>query len=158
MSPAVEVTGVAQKNLILSLDGIEYQKHVSSIDWTPGYSPAEWRGGTPDAVLTDPGSPVWTANVTAIQDWENPDSLFNFLLAHAGEQVDAKYTPVAGGAFSIDATLTLAAPTIGGAVNVFNEATIAMGSTAPVPTFPPPTIPDAAAAKVPAAKGEPVTT
>ena len=75
------------------------------------------------------------ANVTLIQDWENPDSLFNFCLAHAGETLAAEYTPVAGGGDTA-ARITIVPPTIGGAVGVFVESTLAMGSDAPVPTFP----------------------
>jgi hypothetical protein len=135
------VSPEVQKNLQLMIGSDEYQKHVSSVAWEPSTSQVEWRGGTPDAVFTDSAAPTWTANFVLIQDWENPDSLFNFLLAHAGESAEISYKPVAAGEFSIDATVTLVAPAIGGAVGQYVEATVVMGSTAPVPTFPAPTVP-----------------
>lgn len=139
--PVMPVSPEVQKNLQLMIGLDEYQKHVSSVSWEPSTSQVEWRGGTPDAVFTDSAAPTWTANFVLIQDWENPDSLFNFLLAHAGETAEVSYKPVAAGEFSIAATVTLAAPAIGGAVGQYVEATIVMGSTAPVPTFPAPTVP-----------------
>ena len=130
------VSPQVQKNLTLLVGTDSYEKHVSAVAWEPSITQQEWRGGTPDAVFTDSGAPTWVANVTLIQDWENPDSFFNFCLAHAGESIVAVYTPVAGGEFNITATITIVPPTIGGPVGEFVEATLAMGSTAPVPTFP----------------------
>ncbi|RZU64606.1 hypothetical protein EV379_0909 [Microterricola gilva] len=132
--PQINVAPRAQKNLKLSIGADTYEKHVSNVQWTPTSSTAEWRGGTPDAVFTDTTSPTWTANITLVQDFETEDSLANFLLDHAGEQVEMKYKPDADGTFEISATVTLAPPAIGGAVNAFNESTVAMGSTKPVRT------------------------
>ena len=132
----MEVTPKVLKNLTLLVGTDSYEKHVSSVAWEPSIEQQTWRGGTPDATFTDSGAPTWVANVTLIQDWENPDSFFNFCLAHAGETVTTEYRPVAGGQFKITADITIVPPTIGGAVGAFTEATIAMGSSAPVPTFP----------------------
>jgi hypothetical protein len=142
------VSPQVQKNLTLLVGTDSYEKHVSAVAWEPSIAQQEWRGGTPDAVFTDSGAPTWVANITLIQDWENPDSFFNFCLEHAGESVTAEYHPVAGGQFKITATITIVPPTIGGPVGEFVEATLAMGSTSPVPTFPV----DVAAAKTKAAK------
>lgn len=130
----IDVAPVAQKNLQLTVGTDTYEKHVSSVQWTPASSTIEWRGGTPDAVFTDVSSPTWTANLTLVQDWETEDSLCNFLLDHAGEQVLVKYKPQVDGDFEITATVTITPPAIGGAVNAFNESTVAMGSTKPVRT------------------------
>lgn len=131
-----------QKDLSLLIGADNFQRHVSNIIWTPATpSQIEWRGGTPDALVTSsiPGS--WSASLTVAQDWENPNSLCNFLLANEGEEVAVEYMPHADGAFKIAATLTLAAPAIGGPVNQFNESTVVCASTIPVPTFPAPVIP-----------------
>lgn len=133
----IDVAPRAQKNLRLSIGADTFEKHVSSVQWAPSSSTVEWRGGTPDAVFTDITSETWTASVTLIQDWETEDSLANFLLEHAGEKVTAAYKPDADGTFEITAEITLASPAIGGAVNAFNESTVAMGSTKPVVTTTP---------------------
>lgn len=144
---AAAVTAKAQKNLLLNItdpDGVStltYEKHVSSVNWEPTVQQQTWQGGTPDASLTDTSSPTWVANVTLVQDWDNPDSLCNFLLEHQGKSVAVTYKPDAAGEFSIQATITLVPPAIGGAVGVFNESTVQMGSTVPVPTFPAPAAP-----------------
>lgn len=123
-----------QKNLSLTIGTDTFEDHVSSVQWVPSSSTVTWNGGTPEAVFTDQTAPTWTAQVNVVQDWETPGSLCNYLLEHAGEQVVAKYKPDATGTFEITATITLAAPTIGGAVNAFNESSVTMGSTKPVPT------------------------
>lgn len=133
----IAVAPRVQKNLSLTIGTDTYEKHVSSVQWAPSSSSVEWRGGTPDAVFTDSTPATWTANVTLVQDWETPDSLCNFLLDHAGEQVVAKYKPEATGDFEITATITIVPPAIGGAVGAFNESTVAMGSTKPVVTVVP---------------------
>lgn len=130
----IDVAPRAQKNLKLTIGADTFEKHVSSVQWTPSSSTVEWRGGTPDAVFTDTTAETWTANVTLIQDFETEDSLANFLLENAGEKVTAKYKPQADGDFEITADITLSSPAIGGAVNAFNESTVAMGSTKPIRT------------------------
>lgn len=132
--PQIPIAFKAQKNLQFTLGTDTYEMHVSSIDWTPASSAVQWQGGTPDASFTDSSAPTWTANVTGAQDWETPDSLANFLLEHAGEQIPAKYKPDAAGDFEISATITIVPPKIGGAVGAFPEFTVAMGSTKPVVT------------------------
>lgn len=127
----IGVAPKAVKNLRLKVGTDNYEKHVSSIDWTPKSSTIQWAGGTPDAVFTDTSPEVWTANVTFIQDFETVDSFANFLLDHAGETAVVEYKPDADGDFGISATLTLGSPKIGGKVGTYNESTVAMGSTKP---------------------------
>lgn len=120
-----------QKNLVLTIGTDSYEQHVSSVAFVPSQSSIEWKGGTPDAVFTDVSSPSWVCNVTAVQDWNTPDSLFNYLLDNEGAQATVTYKPDAAGTFGITSEITLVAPQIGGAVNAYNEATLSFGSTKP---------------------------
>jgi hypothetical protein len=128
----------ATKHISFQLGDDEYAEHVSSAQFTPSSSSIEWRGSTPAAVFTDTSSSTWVFAVNVVQDWETPGSLANFLLAHEGEKVDVVLKPEADGEFAVTAEVTIVPPAIGGAVNAFNESTVTMGSTKPVPTFPTP--------------------
>ena len=130
----IDVTARAQRNLRLAIGTDTYEKHVSNIAWTAASQTVNWAGGTPDAQLSDSTPAVWAAAWNVVQDWQNEDSLCNFLLAHQGEQVEVAYMPDAEGTFEIVATITLVAPNIGGAVNQFNESTVSMASSVPVVT------------------------
>lgn len=127
----IPLTFRAQKNLLLDIGPDTFEMHVSSIEWVPSSSPISWHGGTPDAIATDAGAETWLTNWLVAQDWENPDSLCNFLLENAGTQVEVTYKPEATGDFGITATITLVSPRIGGAVNAFNESAVSMASTKP---------------------------
>lgn len=128
----------AQRHLKLTIGADTYETHVSSIKWTPTAETLTWRGGTPDAVHTDRTNPTWATEWAVVQDWETPDSLCNFLLDNDGVQAEVEYKPQHDGDFGITATVTLAAPEIGGPVNAFNESTVTMGSTKPerIPVVP----------------------
>lgn len=129
--PSIPASPTPQKNLLLTIGTDSYEQHVSTVAFVPTSTAITWRGGTPDAVFTDTTSPTWVCNVTAVQDWENPASLFNFLLDNAGETAQVTYKPDAAGLFGVAAEITIVAPQIGGAVNAYNESTLSFGSTKP---------------------------
>lgn len=130
------------KNLLFQIGEDTYERHVSSLSWAPTTPTATWQGGTPDASFTDVGNATWAATVVGAQDFETEDSLANFLLEHAGEQVAVTYKPDVTGTFAITCQLTLAPPAIGGAVGAFPEFTVVMGSTAPEATRIPAPVPE----------------
>ena len=138
----VNNTGKLQKDLVLVIGtgagAKAYQKHVSNIQFAPSNaSPVVWQGGTPDAQLVGlPPAGAWVANISAIQDWDNADSLVRFLFEHQGEDAAIQYKPNRTGTFVVYATITIAAPQIGGPVNAFNESTVACASTRPTTTAP----------------------
>lgn len=134
----IPVTARPQKDVVLIVDGTAYQRHVSNINFAPnGGGAVTWRGGTPDSQLTDSTQPTgYTANITAVQAWDDPASLVNFLLEHAGEKVDVQYRPHRDAAVTFYATIDLMPPTIGGPTNAYNEATIACPSSKPSTTPP----------------------
>jgi hypothetical protein len=139
----IPVNARPQKDVVVVIDGVAYQRHVSNINFTPqGGGAVSWRGGTPDSQLTDSTQPTgWLANITAIQAWDDPDSLVHLMLAHAGEKVDVAYRPHRDSDVTFYATIDLMPPTIGGPTNAYNEATIGCPSTAPstvAPTVPAP--------------------
>lgn len=128
----ITVAPKVQKNLRLKVGDDNYEKHVSSVDWTPSSRAQTWQGGTPDASFTDSSGATWVCNITAVQDFETVDSFVNFCLEHEGEQVAVEYTRDAADAFKFTATITIVAPKIGGQVGQYNESTMAFGSTKPV--------------------------
>jgi hypothetical protein len=125
-------SGRPQKDIRFRTGTDNYEKQVSDVHFTPK-SGTPWQGGTPDAVLVDE---QWTADVTAIQAWDDPDSFVRFAFEHAGETVAYEYKPHADDAFTLYGTLTLASPTIGGKTNQRNESTLSMPCSAPSATAP----------------------
>ena len=129
-----------QKHIVVTIGENSYSGHVSACSLVPSNTIATWQGGTPDASFSETSPSTWTANLNVIQDWENPGSLCNFLLANEGEQARLTYKPHADGVFSTVSTVTLVAPQIGGTVNAYNESAVTLGSTKPVATFPAPAV------------------
>lgn len=127
-------TASAHKNPLLAFAGTSgtFEEHVSSVMFQNGTQIVSWRE------LSDVVDGPWTMVVAVVQDWENPDSLANYLLANAGDSIAVTYKPDADGEFSIASTVKIVAPAIGGPVNAFNESTVTMPATKPVPTFPTP--------------------
>jgi hypothetical protein len=93
-----------------------YETSVSSVEFVPTVPSFSWKGMTPTAVFSFPGSASWVCNVSAIQDWETVDSLSSYLLDHAGETVEMDFYPQNGGQ-GFRATVTLVPGSIGGAID-----------------------------------------
>ncbi len=130
-------TARPQKDLTLQIGADSYEAHVSNVLFSNSTSTISWQGGSPDALLSDTVEGPWTAAITMVQDWQNPDSLCNFMLEHAGEVASVTYKPQQDGAFAVEAEITLVSPAIGGPVNQYNESTVTCGSSKPDVTFPP---------------------
>ena len=129
-----------QKHIVVTIGTKSFSGHVSAFSLVPASTTATWQGGTPDASFSDTSPSTWTVNMNVIQDWENPGSLCNFLLANEGQKADLIYKPHHDGVFSTLSKVTLVAPQIGGAVNAYNESAVTLGSTKPVATFPAPAV------------------
>lgn len=113
-----------------------FQKHVSNVQFAPsGGGAVTWQGGTPDAKLVGRLPQDWVCNLTLAMDFDNADSLANFLLNNAGQKVAIAYSMTPTGT-TFYSTITVNAPQIGGRVNAFNEATVACPCTPPTTTAP----------------------
>lgn len=123
------------KNMRLRVGANNYEKHANNVKWGKSTTNVEWRGGTPDAVFSDSSVGSHTCSITLVHDYQNPDSLFNWMIDHEGEQVEVEWKPDPSGAFTQTATITIVAPDTGGAIGAFGEDTLACPSTKPVRTF-----------------------
>lgn len=104
---------------------LEFRDAVQSFQFVPSAAVSTTKGGSKKSVWTASGNPTWVCNVKFLQDLDEQDSLVNYLLAHAGEAHLVRFTP--GGAASVQATLIIAAPPIGGDVDSWLDGTISMG-------------------------------
>lgn len=128
----IDVNPFLLADFILSVDGDDYAAASSTIELAPSTTVVTFKGLKPTSIhkraVTD-----WTCNLTFAQDWVNTDSLSNFLFAHQGETVEActvKPQSGVGPSFTVD--LSIAAGSIGGAVDSTAVSTVALGSTKPV--------------------------
>jgi hypothetical protein len=129
-------TARMQKFITVTIGADSFSGHVSACSYVPAATVSTWVGGSPDASLSSTSSSTWTVAMAVLQDWENAGSLSNFLLANEGLVATLTYKPHADGVFEVISEITIVAPTIGGAVNAFNESAMTFGSTKPIPTFP----------------------
>lgn len=106
----------------------QYQKHVSSVIFTPTAAQITWQGLHPDASFTDTATATWAAALTYVQDWETVDSLSRYLYEHEGETVPVVFKPRAGSGPSFTSELIIVPGAIGGAVNTYGETTVTLGA------------------------------
>jgi len=137
MAPQVAADPRSIKNFLLQIGTDTYELHASTVVWGKTTTQVQWKGGTPDAVYTDSVVGDHLCNITLVHDYQNEDSLFNWMIDHEGEQAEVTYRPDADGDFVQTATITVVAPDVGAAVGTFGESTIACPSTKPVRTFTP---------------------
>lgn len=106
-----------------------YTSHVSLAEFVPSAPTAEITdvGGTTHRFS---GDSAWNLNLTVIQDW-SPTGLSTYLLANEGEVVEVE---VVRADATFTATVTLVAPSIGGAPNTPVTSQITLPSTKPVRT------------------------
>lgn len=118
------------RDVLLTIGDDDFRKQVSAVVFTPSTGQTSWQGLSPDATVTESNPETWTCAVTMAQDWQNVDSLCNYLHENSGDSVPCVFEPIAGGV-GFTATLSLAPPAIGGAVGTQPEATVTMGSSKP---------------------------
>lgn len=122
----VPVQPIVLRDVLVTIDGHQFERAVSSVALTPSASVVTWQGGTPDSQFTDVSPATWAAGITHAQDWENEDSLSNYLFDHEGETVDATFAPKNGGQ-AFDARVVITPGAIGGAIGSTAEATVTLG-------------------------------
>ncbi len=113
----------------------DYARHTAACMFVPsGGTETRWKGGTPDARVQHRTLSDWTCQMRLAQDF-GTDGLAKYLLDNEGEEVEAEFTPVAGGP-TFYATLTLAAPQIGGDIDTYGESTVTHTSSKPTTVAP----------------------
>lgn len=135
------LTATAVKNMRLRIGAHNYELHANNVQWTPNITRTRWQGGTPEAIVLESNVDGWEAALTVAHDYQNPDSLYNFLLQHAGESAEIEWRPDPTGPFVTEATIVLEPPAIGGAARNVHESTVTCLSSAPVTVTTPATAP-----------------
>jgi hypothetical protein len=111
-------------------DGINFKKHVDQAAFTPSTSTQTWTNGAGET-FTDTSTATWTVGLSYGQDWDDEDSLSNYLLEHEGERVPVKFQPRSGTGPSFTSIVTITPGAIGGQVNAYATTTVTLGSTKP---------------------------
>lgn len=124
--PDIAVAPFVLKDVILTIDVDNYQKHVSQVEFQPSTSQQQWKGLTPDSVFTDQAAPTWVCVLAYAQDWATPASLSQYLHDHAGEVKPVTFTPNAGqGTWTAD--VVISPGPIGGTVDAYTVGTVTLG-------------------------------
>jgi hypothetical protein len=113
-----------------------YSRHARQFKVKPKVTNTSWKGGTPDAVFPVSTVEAYEATVILALDYENPDSLYNFLVEHAGEESVWEFNPN-DGPYTATTTIVIAPPELGGDVDKMHEATVVMACSKPVHTLTP---------------------
>ena len=121
----IAVQPIYLKDVVLSVAGSDFEKHVSSVIFTPSVATATWKGLEPTAVFTNVGSSTWMVDIAYAQDWDTSGSLSAYLFANEGSEVTLTFEPVAGGS-SWTATVIVVPGAVGGAVDSFAVATVSL--------------------------------
>lgn len=131
----IAVQPIFLKDCLLSVAGSDFEKAVSSVQFTPSVTTATFKGLEPTATFTNVGSSTWMVDISYAQDWSTAGSLSEYLFDNEGAEVTLTFEPVNGGAaWSADVIIVPGA--VGGAVDSFAVATVSL----PVqgkPTFTP---------------------
>lgn len=118
---------LVMKDVILTLGTDDFQKHVSSVTFTPTSSQVVWQGLSPDASFSDVTTATWTCTLELAQDWSSATSLCRYLFDNEGDRVAAKLKPVNGAGPSFEVTLIITPGAIGGAVNAVATQSVTLG-------------------------------
>lgn len=138
MVTQVAASGRPQKSVVFELATTgtgpvdkRWEKHASSVTFTPSSDTDSWQGLTPDAQVKSMGEPTWELSATLIQAYNDPNSLARFLIENYGKTATVTYYPHDDVSWGIQTTITLPAPVVGGGPSI-NEATVTAACTKPV--------------------------
>jgi hypothetical protein len=128
----IAVNPLVLKDVVLEIGTDTYEKHVSSVTFTPSAETISWQGLNPAAKFTDVAAAEWTCVLEYVQDWETTNSLSRYLFENEGETVAAEFKPRSGSGPSFTANLTITPGAIGGTVNAYATTSVTLGSDKPV--------------------------
>jgi hypothetical protein len=121
----INVQPLFMKDVLFSVGTDSYEKHVSSVVFTPATTSVSWKGLEPSSTYTNVGTATWTVDISFAQDWETADSLSAYLFAEQGETKTVVFEPVNGGQ-GFTADIIIVAGAIGGAVDSYAETTVSL--------------------------------
>lgn len=123
----ISPTPLVIKDALVQVAVDSYEAAVTSVAFTPSASVITATAVAPGAVYTDVSPATWTADITFLQDWNDPASLANYLFDHEGETVAMTFQPKNGDGASFSAEVVIVPGAVGGAVGVFAETTVQLG-------------------------------
>ncbi|HVQ96134.1 MAG TPA: hypothetical protein VMU51_34255 [Mycobacteriales bacterium] len=85
------------KNVTATFDGDEYANQLTKARLVPDTPTQTLRTLVPDGVVQDTDTPVWTLELSGIQDYVQARGLARYLTDNAGDQVEVVLTPKVGG-------------------------------------------------------------
>ncbi len=150
-----EITANAKalRRLSIKIGTDDYVRHCNNVEVIPNTPTTTFKGGNPEAYLHDVGAASFMLAISLVHDYQNPDSLYRFLLEHPGETAEFTYKPDRDGDLTATVTAVVVSPTLGNPVDKHGNSTVQMPCSKPVygaPTVVVPAItgitPDTAAA------------
>lgn len=121
----IAVQPLFMKDVLFSVGTDSYEKHVSSVVFTPANTAVSWKGLDTAATFTNVGTATWTVDISFAQDWETANSLSAYLFANQGQTKSVVFEPASGGTgFSAD--IIIVAGAIGGTVDSYAETTVSL--------------------------------
>jgi hypothetical protein len=102
----------------LKLGALEFGHQASAVRLTPDVSSED---GTPTLHVPDPAPEstiAWALNIDAIQDFDNPAGLVNYLMDNALSEVPFEWTPLTSSGTIFSGTVQIVPMEVGGDVAV----------------------------------------
>ena len=102
----------------LTLDANEFNTQAAAVKLTPSVTSDD---GTPTLAVPDPAPETtidWALNIDAIQDFEEPAGLVNFLMDNALSEVPFEWTPATADGTKYAGTVQIVPIEVGGDVAV----------------------------------------
>lgn len=122
----INVQPLYLKDVILTVDGDTYEKHVSGVTITPSVATATFKGLEPTATYSQASTATWTVDLTYVQDWETADSLSAYLFNNAGSEITMSFKPESGTGGTFSATVIVVPGSVGGAVDAYATSTVSL--------------------------------
>ena len=122
----INVQPLYLKDVILTVDGDTYEKHVSGVTITPSVATATFKGLEPTATFSQASTATWMLDLTFVQDWETADSLSAYLFNNAGEEVTMSFKPESGAGGTFSATVIIVPGSVGGTVDAYATSTVSL--------------------------------
>lgn len=133
ITEAPEISPRQLKHIRVIVADTDFAAQVNSCEFKKsGGSTQTWQGGTPDAQYIDKAPDEHSVDIGLIADWEQDESLCNYLYENDGEKATLQYQPDVNGLVYFESEITISAPPPPGKVGGWAETTASMPCTKPV--------------------------